>query len=110
MRQGDFTMKKLILICTFFGAVSVFAQSKEDVRKALDQLEASKMFTKEQMEKARAEFNQMSDAQYQQLLQNAYHQARDPANLQKAQQMLDANPQLKKMQEEQLNQLKQTAN
>ncbi len=81
------SMKKIIFCLSLVGAMSftsAFAQSQADVMQALEQMEKSGMFTKEQIEGAKRELAGWDDEKMMNMVQNARMRAKDPEVRKKA--------------------------
>ncbi|MBT4791390.1 MAG: hypothetical protein HON90_07450 [Halobacteriovoraceae bacterium] len=80
---------KLFLVSLFIlGSLNVFAQTKAEVKAALDQMQASGMFSAEQIAASKKMFNDMDDKEYTALIQKAKEQSQNPEVQKKAQELL----------------------
>lgn len=67
---------------------SNFEVKKEDINKALDQLQGTGAFTKEQIEAARKKMQNMDQNQYNAIIQKGLQQAQDPEFQKKVQEAM----------------------
>ncbi len=80
-------MKKIIIGLGMLGLMSFtgsYAQTQADVMQALDQMEKSGMFTKEQIQGAKRELAGWDDEKMMNMVQNARMRAKDPEVRKKA--------------------------
>lgn len=67
----------------------IFAQTKEQVNQALDQMKASGAFSNEQIEAARKEMMKMDESQYKKIVDQAKVKALDPEFQKKTKELFD---------------------